>query len=211
MADAILASGIYCITNTVNGKVYIGSAIRVKNRFRQHRSDLRLGRHGNEKLQRAWNKYGPQAFDLKVIEPVLFPEDLIAREQYWIDHLNSVASGYNILPQAGSRLGSVTSDESKAKMSLAKKGRPSGRGYAVRFGGVNYPTIDAAAAAHGRSCNWVRLRLPSSSETIQSPTSRPPMSDASKQKMSRDRRGKSRSLESVAKQVATIAAKASPP
>jgi hypothetical protein len=51
----------------------------------------------------------------------------IEREDYWIIAL---PHEYNILEKAGSRLGSIQSDATRIKISIAKKGkpRPSGSG-----------------------------------------------------------------------------------
>jgi group I intron endonuclease len=50
--------GIYQITNIVNNKFYIGSAVSVKNRWQRHIKALRNNEHYNSRLQNAWNKYG---------------------------------------------------------------------------------------------------------------------------------------------------------
>ena len=50
--------GIYKITNLVNGKIYIGSAIRIDRRFKSHLSQLRGNYHINSHLQNAFNEYG---------------------------------------------------------------------------------------------------------------------------------------------------------
>lgn len=121
MADSILCrSGIYEIRNTVNGKVYIGSALDLKSRWRLHRSNLRLGRHVNIKLQRSWDKHGQAAFCFQAIEYVPVVENLVDREQYWID---SQTPWYNIAKVAGSQLGLRHSDASKKKMSASQKAR----------------------------------------------------------------------------------------
>jgi group I intron endonuclease len=39
---------------------------RVKHRWWSHKKDLKTGRHGNRWLQRAYDKYGPDAFEYKV-------------------------------------------------------------------------------------------------------------------------------------------------
>lgn len=103
-------SGIYAVTNTINGKRYVGSGVDVAGRHRTHRSHLRRNIHFNPKLQHAWNKYGEAAFRFDVLE-LCPPEQLIEREQYWIDTLDTVANGYNCAPIAGSCLGRRLSPE----------------------------------------------------------------------------------------------------
>jgi group I intron endonuclease len=61
----MLGSCIYAITNTVNGKRYIGSTKSFKGRIGKHRWELRNNRHGNPHLQNAWNKYGETAFTFR--------------------------------------------------------------------------------------------------------------------------------------------------
>ena len=113
---------IYEIRNTANGKVYVGSAMNLARRFIEHKRDLKRGTHVNCKLQNAWNKYGKDAFTFSVIEEVSKLEDLIGREQFWIDSKDVIRAGYNLSPTAGSLLGVKFSTETKHRMSLAKIG-----------------------------------------------------------------------------------------
>lgn len=117
-----MRSGIYKITNTVNGKFYIGSATDLVKRRRSHLSSLKYGRHKNQKLQRSYDKHGVDSFKF---ETVLYCEakNLIMYEQIVIDGLDPVANGYNIKPVAGSTTGYKHSDETKAKMKAAWIGR----------------------------------------------------------------------------------------
>lgn len=116
---------IYQIRHIESGKVYVGSAIDPRTRCRKHRNALIKGKHHAPYLQHAWDKYGETAFVFEIIEPVLFVEDLIAREQYWIDTLrsNDPAHGYNLAPTAGSSLGYKHTDETRANMSKQAKAR----------------------------------------------------------------------------------------
>lgn len=57
-----MTSGIYQIINKENGKIYIGSTLNFKMRFRGHKSELRRGVHSNTHLQNAWLRYGEAAF-----------------------------------------------------------------------------------------------------------------------------------------------------
>lgn len=119
MAEEILPDGgIYSIKHIPSGKQYVGSAKSVKKRWRLHKSDLNLGRHVNRKLQGAWAKYGESEFEFSVIERIYRCEDLVPREQHWMDLLDP---WYNIAKIAGSQLGLRHSDESKARMSVAQR------------------------------------------------------------------------------------------
>jgi group I intron endonuclease len=113
-------SSIYKITNLINDKCYIGSAIDPKTRFYVHKSHLRKNKHHSILLQRAWNKYGENSFIFEVIEECP-ADDLIIREQYYIDTIEPV---YNIARIAGNCLGVKFSKESSIKKSInnARKG-----------------------------------------------------------------------------------------
>ena len=118
----LLNSGIYKILNLINGKFYIGSAIRLNKRFERHRWELDSNRHSNQILQRAYLKYGADVFEFHIVEVIENPTKklLEEREQFYIDTLKPE---YNILPNAGTHLGSKRSEEAKARMSAAQKGR----------------------------------------------------------------------------------------
>jgi len=124
-----MESGIYVIENIINNKRYIGSAKNFKKRWYVHKSALNNNTHDNSYLQKAWNKYGVNNFSFGILEEVE-PDKLIEREQYYI-HFYDVCNrdkGYNLSPTAGNTLGFKFSEESKLKMSLLKKDKPSVRG-----------------------------------------------------------------------------------
>jgi group I intron endonuclease len=75
---------IYKIINLVNDKFYVGSTVHKKVRFRQHRRLLRNNRHHCKHLQAAWNKYGEDKFDFRVVEEVADSESLEAVEDRWL-------------------------------------------------------------------------------------------------------------------------------
>jgi len=135
-------SGIYKIVNVVNNKIYIGSAFNLKQRKSEHFSKLKKGKHVNIHLQRSFNKHGIKNFEFKIIEYVENKAIILDREQYWIDFYG-IDNIYNICSVAGNtsgikqskesvrkRVEKITgmkrSNETKAKMSLASKGRKLG-------------------------------------------------------------------------------------
>ena len=122
----MIKTGIYKITNIVNGKMYIGSAVNIDNRRRIHKYRLRLNKHHSPKLQNSYNKHGLNNFKFETIEECS-KENLIVKEQYYIDLYDAVNKGYNCNPVAGSNLGRKWSDEHKKKISNTKKGKPSNR------------------------------------------------------------------------------------
>lgn len=118
-------SGIYQIRNAANGKSYIGSAINIRKRWREHRKALLKQSHHSSTLQRAWDKYGADAFVFEILRFVTRKENLIRVEQHYLDRFRSADKkiGYNISPTAGSCLGVVRTPETKAKLSAANKGK----------------------------------------------------------------------------------------
>lgn len=84
---------IYKITNILDGKFYIGSTANFKQRKSQHFTELRCNRHGNPRLQNAFNKYGEENFIIEILEEVDGQNSLIPREQFYIDSLKPF---YNI-------------------------------------------------------------------------------------------------------------------
>lgn len=110
---------IYQIRHIESGKVYVGSAVNPRRRYRSHTQKLKRGTHHSRHLQSAWDKYGESAFVFEIIEPVLFVEDLLTREQYWIDKKCAADSehGYNVTPTAGSLLGTKQTEEQRARRS----------------------------------------------------------------------------------------------
>ena len=120
-----MTTGIYKITNTQTGKCYIGSAIRIDRRWNEHKNLLQKNSHHSQRLQHSWNKHGADYFLFEVLEHVENKEDLISREQHYMDLYESYVRdrGYNICPTAYSRLGCTLSEDHKRKISAALKGR----------------------------------------------------------------------------------------
>ena len=86
---------IYKITNTINGKSYIGQTIQnVKERFYQHCATKCSKAVSNMAIYRAIKKYGKSNFIVEVIEEI-DSANLNDRERYWIKYYNSYNNGYN--------------------------------------------------------------------------------------------------------------------
>lgn len=112
-------SGVYEILNTVNGHRYIGSSCNIQNRWREHKRDLNNSCHHSPYLQRSWTCHGGDCFTFSVLE-CCEKEHLIEREQFYIDNLNPI---YNTLPQAGSRLGAIVTEETRIKFRKRMSGK----------------------------------------------------------------------------------------
>lgn len=105
-------SGIYCITNTINGKKYIGSSQDIYKRMGHHFRLLGYEQHHNTHLQSAFKKYSKESFDKKTL---LYCEnfELLRYEQYFIDTLKPE---YNKNPIAGRTKGRRHSEATKEKL-----------------------------------------------------------------------------------------------
>lgn len=113
--------GIYQIVNLITGSLYIGSTVRsFSKRWHDWKRNLEAGKKCNPHLFHAFQKYGKENFKFLILEVIEDRNQVLEREQYWIDQLLPY---YNICPIAGSRLGSTTSEETRRKISEANKGR----------------------------------------------------------------------------------------
>lgn len=112
-----MKSGIYKITNTMNGNCYVGSAVNIAHRWYEHRCDLRGGRHHGKMLQRAFSKYGMEVLSFSKLL-LCAPEHLLFYEQRAIDILKPE---YNCAKVAGSQLGMKHSPETITKLKERRK------------------------------------------------------------------------------------------
>lgn len=114
---------IYTITNLVNNKMYIGCASNPKRRWWEHSSMLKRGKHPNDFLQRAWNKYAEKNFMFEILEECSV-SIMLALEHYWVITLNTNNDkyGYNlkITHPEGKTIQSL---ETRRKISINKKGK----------------------------------------------------------------------------------------
>jgi group I intron endonuclease len=115
--------GIYKITSTANGKMYVGCASNIRTRINGHLYDLRRDKHNNSYLQRAWNKYSEENFVFEIIEKCDI-SDLHFKEHYWVNELNCLdrSIGYNLKPTDPNGK-SVHSEETKEKLRGINKGK----------------------------------------------------------------------------------------
>jgi hypothetical protein len=111
-------AGVYRWTNKKNGKIYVGSAVDLANRFYFYYS-LKLISNNNMTICKAFLKYGYSNFKLEILE-YCEPQNVIAREQHYLDLLQPE---YNILKIAGSPLGSIHTEEALLKISKYREGR----------------------------------------------------------------------------------------
>lgn len=117
MKNAEDCSGVYKITNTINDKIYIGSATTS---FKQ-----RWRKGYNRYLVSALTKYSKANFRFEVLL-VCEPVECLRYEQAFMDHFQpwvETGRGYNIAKIAGSNLGVACLPETKERLSHANIGK----------------------------------------------------------------------------------------
>jgi len=89
-------TGIYKITNILDGKCYVGQAVNIRERWRQHiKRGVGAETPTRNKLYPAMQEVGPENFTFEVIEKVK-PEELNEREDYWQEYFHAKDFGYSI-------------------------------------------------------------------------------------------------------------------
>ena len=112
--------GIYQIKCLATNHIYIGSSINMKQRWCMHNSELSRGIHGNQKLQRSWDKHGNRDFKFSILL-LCEPDEMVRYEQELIDLFQPF---YNIaISVVNPMKGRNHTLESKLKMSVTKTGR----------------------------------------------------------------------------------------
>lgn len=115
-----MQSAIYIIENLITGKAYVGSAVKYKCRWNQHKYLLNANKHQNSHLQHAWNKYGKAAFKYSILE-FIEKSKLLEIEQFYLDC--NINFGYNLCAKAVNNLTYVPPKDTGLKISKANKGR----------------------------------------------------------------------------------------
>lgn len=113
-------SGIYAITNVINGKRLIGQSKCLKRRWAEHRKLLDRNSHCNPYLQNSWNKYGKDSFEFQVLS--LCPVDILDSEEIRLIHEYKTTEedfGYNLTTGGGRPVMSI---ETISRMKEAHKG-----------------------------------------------------------------------------------------
>lgn len=88
-------TGIYKLTNTTNGLIYIGKSENIANRWREHvKKGIGADTPNRNKLYPAMLSSGVENFTFEVLEECP-SEELDKKEAFWIDYFNSKVDGYN--------------------------------------------------------------------------------------------------------------------
>src|SRR5574338_59174 len=124
-------AGIYQWTHNESGKRYIGSAVDLTSRLKNYYNKSLLNRHKSMHIYNALLHHEYSSFSLTILEYIDISnlskdnarKAILEKEQHYID---SLTPEYNILPIAGSRLGSRHTEKTKTKISGSLIGKISG-------------------------------------------------------------------------------------
>lgn len=108
---------IYCITNLINGKQYVGQTTQtIKVRFAEHY------RNNKSYIGHAIQKHGKENFTIELLDTAQDIDELNEKEIYWIAELNTMEpQGYNLCHGGGVTIGYKHRLDSRKKMSETKK------------------------------------------------------------------------------------------
>ena len=100
-----LKSGVYKLTNKLNGRIYIGSAGEFKERWKTHAKRLKNGKHTNKFLQADFNKCGEEAFVFEVVEVIEGSQEnrLLVEQRYIDQHYDDQQQCYNLTRSVNKR------------------------------------------------------------------------------------------------------------
>lgn len=148
--NAPVRCGVYAIQDLESRRFYIGSSVRIHQRWSEHRRHLRNGTHASALLQQAWDANGPDAFRFIVLEDCGRLE-LQAREQ---EYLDAYQPAFNAMPIASLR------SEALYEL-LAERGRQRSKIVTHCPNGHEYTEANTYRDRHGkricRACNALRV------------------------------------------------------
>lgn len=184
----------YLITNTVNGKRYVGISKHDSPviRWREHVRRTRRKTSGLYLLQKAILKYGPQAFTIEHVASAKTSVDLRATEVTLIQQYGTFWSGgvgYNMTLGGDGGYGAIRSAATRAKLRAAHVGR--------RLTLEHRTNMSA-------SQKIAQNRPERKAQTIAALRARLPPSDETRAKISAAHRGKRLSPEQIAKMAITL-------
>ena len=115
---------IYLIRCHATGLPYVGqTGGTIEYRLNSHTRDAKRSTHAKQKFATAIREHGAGAFIVGLLEEC---DDAVAneRENFWINHYNSVEEGYNTMKKGiSNRKGKTNSTESNAKRSATLQQR----------------------------------------------------------------------------------------
>ena len=163
--------GLYVIRCAGNGSRYFGSAVNIAQRWRQHRYDLRKGRHSNTRMQRTWNKYGELSFSFSVLV-VLERDDRLETERKLLATVRDDPATLNMSAcPTGGMTGRRHSPETRERLAAIKRGsrhsaETRGRMRASQSRRTNRPETGPAISSSLRAWNATHPRTPEYRERV---------------------------------------------
>jgi|SRR5208282_1073649 len=117
--------GVYLIHNILNNKIYVGKAVDIGRRWKEHVSMASNPNAHKYPIHRAIKKYGKNNFVFSILQ--IFDDEMIAleAEKYWIQYYasNNKNFGYNITEGGEGISGYHHSPESREKMRVSQTGK----------------------------------------------------------------------------------------
>jgi len=175
---------IYQITNTVNGKIYIGKTVKtIEQRFKEHISvsHRQTATRSNTLLSKAIRKYGTDAFTITEVESNFNSEDDLNEAE--IRYISDLSPQYNMTEGGEGISGHEHSSETRKKMSESHKGKPKSEKHKRKI----------SESKKGRKLSEDHIRKMSESRKGK------PKSEEHKRKMSEAFKGRKRSEETKRK------------
>lgn len=173
-------SGIYEIRNRLSGKSYIGSANRIKDRWKSHASSLRCKQHQNKHLQYSFSKAMESMshddfIEFHIVEIMQYSskEERLERETHWIKLAIEIYGRENVYnmrldpmqetnewskdpektkeKMSAAHRSKKLSEDTKRRISLSKKGIPNTKAIGVPRSEVTKNRISKANSGKRRS------------------------------------------------------------
>lgn len=180
---------IYCITNEINNKKYIGQTIQdYKKRWYRHIYDLNKNMHMNKHLQNAWNEYGEENFKFEVLDVIEGNSEenlrilINEKEKFYINKWNLLDNKYGYNMAEGGNDGNVFARKTEEEMiEIGKKKSESMKGKNVG----KFPSDEA------------RLKMSEAKLGEKNPNYGKEWTDERKQKSSEKKKGKKFTTEHI--------------
>jgi len=195
-----MESGVYLIEHKSTGRKYIGSAVNIEKRWKQHRRQAENGKHHSRFFQRTWSKHGADSFAFKTLL-LCDKKNLLMYEQAALDRY---APELNTLSVAGSVLGYRHTEEAKKRMSEAAARNKN-------FTGHQHSEESRLRISQSRKGKGGGPRSPERLAKISAALKGRSIPKEVREKISESLKGKTQSLETIAKRVAKLKGRKMPP